>query len=174
MGGGPGVDLRCAGALPNSITERKRAAGGSRLASSSSGACVLEVESRVFRNTFWSPGRRTSVLPPPEGVRPTFDRPGPRSQDDRQAGHPARKRPRASRLPPPPSLDAAVSAAPRPTRKRTIARYRIRAPKALAASSTASAAVAFSRSRMGLTSTISNEPSRPDSATSSIARCASR
>ena len=59
-------------------------------------------------------------------------------------------------------------------RARANARYRIRAPNALAASSTASAAVAFSRSRIGLTSTISNEPSRPDSATSSIARCASR
>ena len=37
----------------------------------------------------------------------------------------------------------------------------MRAPRALAASSTASAAVSFSRSRIGLTSTISSEPSRP-------------
>jgi hypothetical protein len=75
----------------------------------------------------------------------------------------------------PSSLDAAVSAATPHARADDHQRdYRIRAPNALAASSTASAAVAFSRSRIGLTSTISNEPSRPDSATSSIARCASR
>ena len=51
---------------------------------------------------------------------------------------------------------------------------RIRAPSALAASSTASAAVSFASSRIGFTSTSSSESSRPDSATSSSARCASR
>jgi hypothetical protein len=52
--------------------------------------------------------------------------------------------------------------------------YRMRAPKALAASSTASRPVAFSRSRIGFTSTISNEPTMSASAMSSIARWASR
>ena len=42
------------------------------------------------------------------------------------------------------------------------------------ASSTASAAVSFASSRIGFTSTSSSESSRPDSATSSSARCASR
>ena len=51
---------------------------------------------------------------------------------------------------------------------------RIVLPSALASSSTASDAVAFSRSRIGFTSTTSSEPARPDSATSSSARCASR
>ena len=51
---------------------------------------------------------------------------------------------------------------------------RIVLPRALATSSTASCAVAFSRSRIGFTSTISSDPARPDSATSSSARCASR
>ena len=41
-------------------------------------------------------------------------------------------------------------------------------------SSTASLPVSFSRSRIGFTSTTSSESSRPDSATSSSARCASR
>jgi hypothetical protein len=81
--------------------------------------------------------------------------------------------------PPPPSFPRCGSKrrAEPPTPRGWLDRrapYRIRAPNALAASSTASAAVAFSRSRIGLTSTISNEPSRRDSATSSIARCASR
>ena len=48
------------------------------------------------------------------------------------------------------------------------------APSALATSSTAVAAVVFSRSRIGFTSTTSSERALPDSATSSIARCASR
>ena len=48
------------------------------------------------------------------------------------------------------------------------------APSALATSSTAVAAVVFSRSRIGFTSTTSSERAMPDSATSSIARCASR
>ena len=51
--------------------------------------------------------------------------------------------------------------------------YRIDCPSALAASSTAIAALPFSRSRIGFTST-SSEPTRPDSARSSHARCASR
>ena len=51
---------------------------------------------------------------------------------------------------------------------------RIVLPRALATSSTASCAVAFSRSRIGFTSTTSSEPTSPDSATSSSARCASR
>ncbi len=66
--------------------------------------------------------------------------------------------------------------APRPERPalRRPAVQRMRAPRALAASSTASAAVSFSRSRIGFTSTSSSESRRPDSATSSSARCASR
>ena len=51
---------------------------------------------------------------------------------------------------------------------------RIDLPSALATSSTAVSAVVFSRSRIGLASTISNEPTMPDSAMSSQARCASR
>ena len=52
--------------------------------------------------------------------------------------------------------------------------HKMRAPRALATSSTASLAVWFSRSRIGLTSTTSRERARPDSAMSSSARCASR
>ena len=100
--------------------------GGSRRASSSSGACELGVQSRVFRNTFWSRGRRTSVLPPPDGGRPTFDRAaraqgvvkGARSAQGLRAGRPptrdgATGAPTAAT---PLSLDAAVSAAPCQTR----------------------------------------------------------
>ena len=50
----------------------------------------------------------------------------------------------------------------------------MRAPSALATSSTASAAVSFCRSKIGFTSTTSSDEARPDSATSSSARCASR
>ena len=53
-------------------------------------------------------------------------------------------------------------------------RYRIVWPSALATSSTAVRAVAFSRSRIGLDSTTSNDPTMFDSAMSSQARCASR
>ncbi len=52
--------------------------------------------------------------------------------------------------------------------------HRIDWPSALAASSTAIAALPFSRSRIGFTSTSSSEPTSPDSARSSHARCASR
>ena len=52
--------------------------------------------------------------------------------------------------------------------------YKIVLPSALATSSTASCAVAFSRSRIGFTSTTSIEPAIRDSATSSSARWASR
>ena len=107
-----------------------------------------------LRKTFWThPERRTSG---PGHRRPE------RSRND--APH------RRHSIPPRRSARSRQDAARSPHRRG----YRIRAPNALAASSTASAAVAFSRSRIGLTSTISNEPSRPDSATSSIARCASR
>src|SRR5205823_5585797 len=51
---------------------------------------------------------------------------------------------------------------------------RILAPRADAISSTASLPVAFSRSSTGFTSTTSNELAFADSATTSIARCASR
>src|SRR5207244_5521111 len=52
--------------------------------------------------------------------------------------------------------------------------HRIRAPSALAASSTASFPVSFSRSRIGFTSTSSSESRSDDSAISSSARWASR
>ncbi len=71
----------------------------------------------------------------------------------------------------PPPGRCAPAARPEPLRAQP---QRMRAPSALAASSTASAAVSFARSRIGLTSTSSSESSRPDSETSSSARCASR
>ena len=62
----------------------------------------------------------------------------------------------------------------RAPRGRPRAVQRIDWPSALAASSTAIAALPFSRSRIGFTSTSSSEPTNPDSARSSHARCASR
>ena len=53
-------------------------------------------------------------------------------------------------------------------------RQMMRWPSAEQISSTASSPVMFSRSRIGLTSTTSSEPTAPASASSSIARCASR
>ena len=52
--------------------------------------------------------------------------------------------------------------------------YRIVSPRALATSSTASAAVRLLSSRIGFTSAISMERSFPDAASISIASCASR
>jgi hypothetical protein len=73
------------------------------------------------------------------------------------------------------ALTVVCSGGARGSRSRCdVGSYSVVAPKALAASSTARAAVAFRRSRIGLTSTTSRQLSSPDSATSSIARCASR
>ena len=59
-------------------------------------------------------------------------------------------------------------------RRRAKPAYRIDCPSALAASSTAIAALPFSRSRIGLTSTSSSEPMTPDSARSARTRGAPR
>jgi hypothetical protein len=60
--------------LVDSITDRKGAGQrfGARVVVLS--RVRLAVQSLVFPNTFGSPGRRTSVLPTPDGGRPTFDR----------------------------------------------------------------------------------------------------
>jgi hypothetical protein len=52
----------CGAALLNGITEGKGVAGGSERASSSSGVCVLRVQSRVFRDELLRRARGWALL----------------------------------------------------------------------------------------------------------------